>query len=629
MWNDIAGYNTRHFVCEIEYETNPYDFYGFIIKNDSWMHLEALNNNVQLRHEYNAYDPRQLWHFVAQADGTYKIINCFDDRLMSAENQGTGKETNIVTADDIDAPSQKWHLWNVRGLTTMRPSHCEEVLDVYGGYDDAGTNLWLWERNGSTAQSFFIYDVVLDGRVYHKPDRPEVPVLSIPSDLKEDSDVRISWRESNCANELDVRFYSVSIMDSDGTVVYAENHTTSTFVDVGKLSPGAYSAMVTAVNSMYVSWYSTASEAFVVERRKTFATIVTQPRDCTVPEGFKASTSVNAEGEDLMYQWYIKNRTSSKFSKSSVTKNTYSVTMSDAVDGRQLYCVVTDKYGSSVTSDTVTMNKYVMAIISQPHDCIVPEGSKASATVKVEGEDLTYQWYIKNRTASKFSKSSVTKNTYSVTLSDAVDGRQLYCVVTDKYGNSLTTDIVTLRKYILAITSQLSDAYVASGTKVSVAVDAEGDGLTYQWYIKNASATKFSKSSVTKATYSTTMSNTVNGRQVYCVVSDAYGNTVTSDTATLYMATELKIVSQPTGAYAAIGENVKVTVVAEGDELTYQWYVKSPKSATFSKSSITKAVYSVTMTENRDGTQLYCVIYDRYGNMKSTRVVTIMAMEKS
>ena len=39
--------------------------------------------------------------------------------------------------------------------------------------------------------------------------------------------------------------------------------------------------------------------------------------------------------------------------------------------------------------------------------------------------------------------TSVTGPTYSTTMRAKWEGRQQYCVVTDKYGNTLTTDIVT------------------------------------------------------------------------------------------------------------------------------------------------------------------------------------------
>lgn len=167
-----------------------------------------------------------------------------------------------------------------------------------------------------------------------------------------------------------------------------------------------------------------------------------------VPIGTKATTQVVAIGDDLIYQWYIKNKNAKKFTKSSVTKPTYSVTMSDAVDGRRLYCVVSDMYGNTATSNTITLHTYVpLYITSQPKSVTVANGEKAMTSVFVSGSGLTYQWYVKNKTATKFSQSSVTKNTYSVTMSDAVDGRQVYCIITDSNGNFVLTDTVVLQNH--------------------------------------------------------------------------------------------------------------------------------------------------------------------------------------
>lgn len=208
--------------------------------------------------------------------------------------------------------------------------------------------------------------------------------------------------------------------------------------------------------------------------------------------------------------------------------------MSDAVDGRQVYCVVSDQYGNSVTSNTVTLHKAAtLAIVAQPQNVTVAKGEQAKVTVEATGSGLTYQWYLRNKNAATFSKSSVTKKTYSVTMSDAVNGRELYCVVTDQYGNSVTTRTVKLSQIAtLTIVEQPYDVYAAIGEKASTKVVAQGSGLTYQWYVKNRTATKFSLSSVTTATYSTTMSDKVDGRQAYCIITDANGSQVQTVTIT-------------------------------------------------------------------------------------------------
>ena len=153
---------------------------------------------------------------------------------------------------------------------------------------------------------------------------------------------------------------------------------------------------------------------------------------------------MKASGNGLKYTWYIKNAGASKYSKSSVTKSTYSVTMNSKVKDRLVYCVVTDQHGNSVKSKTVRL-RMAATITTQPKDVTVAKGSKAKVTVKATGDELTYTWYIKNPGASKFTKSSVTKSSYSVTMTSKVNGRQVYCVVTDKYGNKVKSEIVTLR----------------------------------------------------------------------------------------------------------------------------------------------------------------------------------------
>ena len=70
----------------------------------------------------------------------------------------------------------------------------------------------------------------------------------------------------------------------------------------------------------------------------------------------------------------------------------------------------------------------------------------AKLTVKASGDGLKYTWYIKNAGAKKYTKTSVTKSTYSVTMSSKVNGRRVYCVVTDKYGNKVQTKTVILKK---------------------------------------------------------------------------------------------------------------------------------------------------------------------------------------
>ena len=85
-----------------------------------------------------------------------------------------------------------------------------------------------------------------------------------------------------------------------------------------------------------------------------------------------------------------------------------------------------------------------LTIVGQPQDWIGELGEYPAISVLAQGEGLTYQWFVKNPGAANFGAGSVKKASYSITMTAANDGRQVYCKVTDAYGNSVTTDIVTL-----------------------------------------------------------------------------------------------------------------------------------------------------------------------------------------
>ena len=176
--------------------------------------------------------------------------------------------------------------------------------------------------------------------------------------------------------------------------------------------------------------------------------IVSQSQSVWVPEGQKVTVTVEAEGDGLTYKWYYKNPGESKYTyTSSFVGNTYSVIMNEDRDGRYVYCKITDSYGNTVKSKTVSINMQTpLEILTQPKSVRVDEGATAKVTVKAQGDGLTYKWYYKNPGATKYSyTSSFTGNSYSITMNDSRDGRYVYCRVYDKYGNFIKTNTVSLR----------------------------------------------------------------------------------------------------------------------------------------------------------------------------------------
>ena len=61
-----------------------------------------------------------------------------------------------------------------------------------------------------------------------------------------------------------------------------------------------------------------------------------------------------------------------------------------------------------------------------------------------QGDVLTYQWYFRNAGSKEWYKSGVTDNTYDDVMTSARANREVYCVITDAFGNQIMTEVITL-----------------------------------------------------------------------------------------------------------------------------------------------------------------------------------------
>lgn len=189
-----------------------------------------------------------------------------------------------------------------------------------------------------------------------------------------------------------------------------------------------------------------------------------------------------------------------------------------------------------------------------------------------------------------------------------------------------------------AIITQPTDTSAVKGKDATVFVEASGKDLTFTWYYKNPGNTKFYRSSEqfvneNGTSYSIPMYAWRDGQQVYCLITDADGNTLKTDVVTLTIDQgSVKITKQPESCTVANGETAIVTVEAEGNDLTYTWYYKNPGNSRFYQSgtqfvSEDGASYRLPMNKWRDGQQVYCLITDADGISVLTAVVTL-SMEK-
>ncbi len=622
------------------------DFYAYIIKNDSWKHLELTTGNrqeqqgedcfnVQLS-ESNRTDPKQVWHFIRNSDGSYKIYNCYNDGLLDVYMAYTGNGSNVqVCPTDYAVDNQRWFSYPAGGgLHYLVPVHCDKVLDVNNNDNIGGTNVHIWEQNGSTAQIFAIYKPETDGpsHAYVKPDRPDAPTITAVD--KAENKTRLSWTESpgKSGYAKDVRVYNLKVWEgtsASGTPKLSEDGITATYSDL-TLADGTYTAKVTAVNSMYSDWSSTGTAyTFTVSTKPT---ITVQPTNVAVEAGKTASTTVTAEGEGLTYQWYLKDPASSKFSASSIKTATYNVTMTEAKNGRQVYCVVTNKYGNSVTSDTVTLKvKTPLAITSQPKNVSVAEGKTASTTITATGDELTYKWYAADPGDTKYYLSSIKTATYKAVMTSEKDGRRVYCVVTDAYGKSLMSDTATLRIGTApVITAQPKNTSVKINEKASFKVTATG-ATSYQWQ-KSDDNGKTWDSFTSTATATTAnlafKATTANARYLYrCKITNAAG-TVYSSKVYITLTDAAPIIrTQPKNVKVATNEKASFTVVAPG-ATSYQWQKSDDNGKTWEAFTATATATTANLKFNASSANaryLYrCAVKNAKGTVYSDAAYIIL-----
>ncbi len=287
-------------------------------------------------------------------------------------------------------------------------------------------------------------------------------------------------------------------------------------------------------------------------------------------------------------------------------------------------CFSTTAVASVSTAGT---SQTQLKITKQLKSASAYKGKKIKLTVKAKGEGLKYTWYFKDKGAKSFKKTDSFKgNTYTLEMSSKNSGRQVYCKITDKYGNSTKTKTATLTmRTALKVTAQPESASAYSGKSIKLTVKAKGDGLKYTWYYKDKGSKSFKKTDSFKSnTYTLKMSSKNNGRQVYCKITDKYGSSVKTSVATLTTRTTLKISTQSESASAYSGENIKLTVKAKGDGLKYTWYYKDKGSKSFKKTDSFKSnTYTLKMSSKNSGRQVYCKITDKYGSSVKTSVATL------
>ena len=174
--------------------------------------------------------------------------------------------------------------------------------------------------------------------------------------------------------------------------------------------------------------------------------VVEQPKDVTVwNAGDTANFTVKGAGHGLKYEWYVKDP-GGNWIKTGAVESTYSISISKARNGRQVFCKIIDFKGRSVRTNVVKANiAGTVVIMEQPKNVTVAKaGDTATFTIKSVGHGMKYEWYVKDPKGN-WTKTGATTNKYSVSITKARNGRQVFCKVIDFKNRSVRSNIVSAK----------------------------------------------------------------------------------------------------------------------------------------------------------------------------------------
>ena len=365
--------------------------------------------------------------------------------------------------------------------------------------------------------------------------------------------------------------------------------------------------------------------------------ILVEPASGTFRVGETATFSVKASGRSLTYQWYYKKKGASgwtlwkghnKAQISSVSNSTW--------NGMQVCCKVTNGDGTVLSSKpaVVTIDD-IIRITSQPANVTAVTGRVTSFNVKATGTDLKYQWYIRKKSASDWTLwKGHDKAQTSAAANDSWDGMKVRCRITNASGKTMYSDAaaVTIANDTVKIISQPESISISAGHKASFSVKATGNNLKYQWYYKKKGASDWNIWKIyTTAEIAPPSNTTWNGMQVRCAVTDAYGVTATSATASVTLIpaedSDFAILTHPVNVQQIRGQYRLTTffVEAKGSGLSYQWYFikKGQKDWNIWKNNTASSVTAMP-NDTWEGMQVYCVITNDRGEQLYSDIAKVI-----
>ena len=334
--------------------------------------------------------------------------------------------------------------------------------------------------------------------------------------------------------------------------------------------------------------------------------------------GETVTIGITAQGA-TSYQWQY--RTSESGTWVNLNNAKYKAASFDYVvkatnDGYQYQCVVSDGT-STIISGTITLK--ILKITDQT------EGELKAAvgdeiTIAVEAENATaYQWQYRTSesgTWKSLSSAAYKAASFNYTVKESNNGYQYRCLVSNGDSEVISEPITLI--VVPKITKQ-PDSLIKAAVGQTITISVEASGATsYQWQYRTSSEGEWKSLNSAKfrqPSFDYVVKESNNGYQYRCIVTNAAGNSIESESATLTLG--LAIMTQPKNTSALVDDEVTLSVKAFDAE-AYQWQYRSGEDAAWADiEGATAETYTLKVTADDHGSQYRCVVSNDEDSVES------------
>lgn len=331
--------------------------------------------------------------------------------------------------------------------------------------------------------------------------------------------------------------------------------------------------------------------------------------------------SAQIPGYSPQYQWYrgsVALRDDGRITGTTTSELTIrNVRQSDI--GEDYYCVVTGLCGTE-TSNQAGLYVGQVTIEQAPQDVRVCSGQDAvlrvQASSNIPNAVYSYQWSKDGQALSEGGRyQGVTTSVLRIVGATASEAGQYTVEVVATPGGAVASASATVSVDAPpVVTSEPGDVAVCEGSRAQMSVVASGGGLRYQWYASGAPIP-----GATDATVEQEVVAAMDGMRVWCVVRNDCGE-VTTRQAVVTVKRKPQIVEQPQGGEVSRGGAIELRVVAQGENVRYQW-----KKDGQAIPGATGSVYRIENFSASDAGQYMVEVSNDCGVVSSSDVTVVLS----